>query len=79
MPPGLNANRIYDVVTNTLDRGCGPALAARLFMASGYYNGKIYLIGGYSTSYVTPTESQVWECDPVAIPIPRRGWRYLTR
>ncbi len=35
-------------------------------MASGYFNGKIYLVGGYSTGNVDPSFGQVWEYDPVA-------------
>jgi hypothetical protein len=38
----------------------------RSFMMSGYYNGKIYLVGGYNTGQVTSSQSQVWEYDPVA-------------
>src|SRR5438046_9018593 len=37
----------------------------RAFMASGYFNGKIYLVGGYSTGNVDPSFGQVWEYDPV--------------
>ena len=36
------------------------------FMASGYFNGKIYLVGGYNTGNVDPSFGQVWEYDPVA-------------
>ena len=35
-------------------------------MASGYFNGKIYLVGGYTTGNVDPSFGQVWEYDPVA-------------
>jgi len=38
----------------------------RAFMASGYYNGKIYLVGGYSTGSIAPAFLQTWEYDPVA-------------
>jgi N-acetylneuraminic acid mutarotase len=38
----------------------------RAFMASGYYNGKVYLVGGYSTGSVTPAFAQVWEYDVLA-------------
>ncbi len=38
----------------------------RAFMASGYFNGKIYLVGGYNTGNVDPSFGQVWEYDPVA-------------
>ena len=76
-----NANRVYNVATNTWTAGA-VLPAVRSQMASGYFNGKIYLIGGYSTANVTPTESQVWEYDPVtdtytttrlAIPHPEGG------
>ena len=38
----------------------------RAFMGSGYFNGKIYLVGGYTTGNVDPSFGQVWEYDPVA-------------
>ena len=38
----------------------------RAFMGSGYFNGKIYLVGGYNTGNVDPSFGQVWEYDPVA-------------
>ena len=38
----------------------------RAFMASGYFNGKIYLVGGYSTGNIDPAFLQTWEYDPVA-------------
>lgn len=60
-----NANRIYDLVLNSWSTGASmPSL--RRFMASAYYNGKIYLVGGYSTSDQTSTQAQVWEYDPLA-------------
>lgn len=34
-------------------------------MGSGYYNGKIYLVGGYNTGNVDPSFGQVWEYDPL--------------
>ena len=34
-------------------------------MGSGYFNGKIYLVGGYTTGSVDPSFGQVWEYDPV--------------
>ena len=37
----------------------------RGFMGSGYFNGKIYLVGGYTTGNVDPSFGQVWEYDPV--------------
>jgi hypothetical protein len=43
-----------------------PMPEPRDFMAGGYYNGKIYLVGGYSTASVEPAFSQVWEYDVIA-------------
>src|ERR1035437_9035942 len=60
-----NATRIYDVGSNTWSSGAnmpGP----RNFMASGYYNGKIYLVSGYSTGNVTDVQPNTWEYDPIA-------------
>ena len=37
----------------------------RAFMGSGYFNGKIYLVGGYNTGNVDPSFGQVWVYDPV--------------
>ena len=35
-------------------------------MAAGYFNGKIYLVGGYITRNVGSQSDTVWEYDPVA-------------
>ena len=35
----------------------------RAFMASGYFNGKVYLVGGYNTGNISPAFTQVWEYD----------------
>ena len=43
-----------------------PMPAPRDFMAGGYFNGKIYLVGGYSTASVDPSYAQVWEYDVIA-------------
>jgi N-acetylneuraminic acid mutarotase len=59
-----NATRIYDIASNTWSAGATMP-DVRAFMASGYFAGKIYLIGGYSTGNVTPSFGQVWEYDPV--------------
>jgi N-acetylneuraminic acid mutarotase len=60
-----NVTRIYDIASNTWSSG---ALMpdVRSFMASGYFNGKIYLVGGYTTGSVTTAQNQTWEYDPVA-------------
>ena len=59
----VNLTRIYDPGTDTWTLGT-PMPDLRAFMASGYYNGKIYLVGGYSTGNINPAYGQVWEYDP---------------
>ena len=49
----VNTTRIYDIATNTWSTGA-PMPDVRAFMASGYFNGKIYLVGGYTTGNVRP-------------------------
>ena len=61
----VNTTRIYDIATDTWTSGA-PLPDLRAFMGSGYFNGKIYLVGGYSTGNVDPSFGQVWEYDPVA-------------
>jgi N-acetylneuraminic acid mutarotase len=61
----VNTTRIYDIATGTWSSGA-PMPDVRAFMASGYFNGKIYVVGGYSTGNVDPSFGQVWEYDPVA-------------
>ena len=61
----VNTTRIYDIATNTWSTGT-PMPDVRAFMGSGYFNGKIYLVGGYNTGNVDPSFGQVWEYDPVA-------------
>ena len=61
----VNTTRIYDIATNTWTSGA-PMPDVRAFMGSGYFNGKIYLVGGHSTANVDPSFGQVWEYDPVA-------------
>ena len=61
----VNTTRIYDIATNTWSTGANMP-DVRAFMASGYFNGKIYLVGGYSTGNITPAFLQTWEYDPVA-------------
>ena len=60
----VNTTRIYDIATNTWSTGA-PMPDMRAFMGSGYFNGKIYLVGGYTTGNVDPSFGQVWEYDPV--------------
>src|SRR5581483_2653516 len=57
------ATRIYDIATNTWSAGANMP-DVRAFMASGYYNGNIYLVGGYNTGNVTPAFGQVWIYNP---------------
>ena len=61
----VNTTRIYDIATNTWSTGT-PMPDVRAFMASGYFNGKIYLVGGYSTGNINPAFLQDSEYDPVA-------------
>jgi len=60
----VNITRIYDIATNTWSTGA-PMPDVRAFMGSGYFNGKIYLVGGYTTGNVDPSFGQVWEYDPL--------------
>lgn len=60
----VNTTRIYDPVAGTWSAGAVMP-DVRAFMGSGYYNGKIYLVGGYTTGNVDPAFGQVWEYDPV--------------
>jgi N-acetylneuraminic acid mutarotase len=60
----VNTTRIYDIATGTWSTGA-PMPDIRAFMASGYFNGKIYLVGGYNSGNVDPSFGQVWEYDPV--------------
>ena len=61
----VNTTRIYDIATNKWSTGA-PMPDVRAFMGSGYSNGKIYLVGGYTTGNVDPAFGQVWEYDTVA-------------
>ena len=61
----VNTTRIYNIATNTWSTGT-PMPDVRAFMGSGHFNGKIYLVGGYTTGNVDPSFGQVWEYDPVA-------------
>jgi len=61
----VNTTRIYDIATGLWSTGM-PMPDVRAFMASGYFSGKIYLVGGYSTGNISPAFLQTWEYDPVA-------------
>ena len=60
----VNTTRIYDIASNTWSTAA-PMPDVRSLMGSGYYNGKIYLVGGFSTGNIDPSFGQVWEYDPV--------------
>jgi len=60
-----NITRIYDIGGNTWSTGANMP-DVRSFMASGYHNGKIYLVSGYNTGQVTSAQPQTWEYDPLA-------------
>ncbi len=55
-----NTLYIYDVATNTWSTGAVMP-DVRAFMASGYFNGKVYLVGGYNSGSISPAFLQVWE------------------
>ncbi len=59
----LTNNFIYDVASNTWTTGA-PLPAARFFSSVGYYNGKMYVVGGLDSSFAET--SQVWQYDPIA-------------
>jgi hypothetical protein len=48
LPSVVNTTRIYDIATNKWSTGA-PMPDIRAFMGAGYWNGKIYLVGGYTT------------------------------
>src|ERR1043166_7202942 len=60
-----NANRIYDIGTNTWTTGA-PCPASLSDLATAYYNGKIYVAGGYNgsgavnTLYIYDIASNTW-------------------
>ena len=70
--------RIYNPTTNSWSSGA-PMSDTRLLMAAGYWNGKIYLVGGIATLAASSVAAQTWEYDPLAntwatrTPLPTRG------
>src|SRR6266850_7899249 len=60
-----NATRIFDIATGSWSAGANMP-DVRSFMASGYFNNKIYLVSGYNTGQVTSAQPTVWDYDPVA-------------
>jgi N-acetylneuraminic acid mutarotase len=60
-----NTTRIYDIATNSWTTGATMP-EPRQQMAAGYYDGKIYVAGGYSTANAGSETNTIWEYDPVA-------------
>jgi hypothetical protein len=58
----VNTTRIYDIASNTWSAGA-PMPDLRAYMGSGYYNGKIYLVGGYDAG--SASFGQVWVYNPI--------------
>ena len=58
----INNMQIYDTVANTWSSGA-PLPDNRAGSATAAFNGKVYIIGGYDSSFTA--QSQVWEYDPV--------------
>lgn len=56
---------IYDIASNSWANGAAMP-DVRSFAAGGFYNGKIYVVGGYSTGSVNPAYTQVWEYNVLA-------------
>src|SRR5262249_5740500 len=63
---GENITRIYDVTSGTWSTGAVMPDAGTRFAGKGYYNGKIYLVGGSTSVYFNDAQAQTWEYDPVA-------------
>ena len=59
-----NFTRIYDIAGNTWSAGANMP-GVRTLMASGYYNGKIYLVAGNTAGFFGNAQTQVWEYDPI--------------
>jgi N-acetylneuraminic acid mutarotase len=56
---------IYDITHNSWSNGA-PMPGERAFMSGGYSNGKIYLVGGYTTTAITSAQAQTWEYNVLA-------------
>jgi hypothetical protein len=56
-----NTTRIYNTGSDTWSTGTAMP-GNRQQMGAGYYNGKIYIVGGFDTTSVSP-QSQTWEYD----------------
>jgi N-acetylneuraminic acid mutarotase len=57
----LATTRIYNITDNTWITA-RPMPGVRRGAAGGYYNGKLYVVGGFDSDAVTP-QSQTWEYD----------------
>jgi len=57
-------NQVYDIESGTWSAGAFIP-EARWMMAGGYYNGKIYLVGGSNNCCFDGIRAQVWQYDPV--------------
>jgi N-acetylneuraminic acid mutarotase len=57
--------RIYDLASNSWAGGA-PLPEARVLMAAGYWNGKIYLVGGAASLSTPSVRDTTWEYDPIA-------------
>jgi hypothetical protein len=63
---GLTTTRIYDIATATWSVGAAMPGPRTRFAGKGYFNGKIYLVGGSTTILYSNAQAQTWEFDPVA-------------
>ncbi len=55
--------QIYTIATGTWSNGANMP-APRQQMGGGYYNGKIYVAGGFETAGVSSASNQTWEYTP---------------
>ncbi len=63
---GLSTTRIYDIAGGTWSTGAAMPAARNRFAGKGYYNGKIYLVGGSTDISYANAQATTWEYDPVA-------------
>jgi N-acetylneuraminic acid mutarotase len=59
----LNLTRIYDITTGTWSSGAPMPNPRSRFAGGGYYNGKIYLVGGTDPSDPSNSQNDTWEYD----------------
>lgn len=60
-----DATRIYDPDGDAWSIGAPMPGVRTVFAAAVYHNGKIYLMGGYSTNLMVSAQDTVWEYDPL--------------